>query len=423
MQEKVKKPINRWLTIAVIGMSGGVSFELAYLKYTYQPQMEAFMGLSALEIGVMLSIYATLAMIFYAPSGVIADKVNHKYLISGSLVVTGALGFLMATSPPYWVLVAINVVWAITTALLMWAATVKAVSILGTADEQGSLLGFSEGMRGLGCMIAGFISLGVYNSLGGDVGEKSFQGVLVTYGIIMCVFAVLCWFVIPDGKSAQKSAAEKRPGGSIKDILQVLKMPATWYCSFIIFGVYSIYAILSYTNSFLVDMFGMGMATATLVGILRHQVIRTLAAPVVGFLTVKSRWKSPTIWLIIGLTIIIPGLLIFILVPTSAGVLIPMIILVLLLAFCTYAGRGMYFATPGEVKTPRSIMGTTIGVMSVIGFLPDIFIYPIIGNWQDNLPAVEAYRNMWMLGAALAVVGLISAVLLFKEIKKRKQLG
>lgn len=424
---KAKRKINRWLIVAIIGMAGGVSFELAYLKYTYQPQMEAFMHLSSTQVGVMLSIYATLAMIFYAPSGIIADKFNHKYIITGSLVVTGVLGFAMALYPPYWLMILINVVWAITTVLFMWSATVKAVSILGNEEEQGSLLGFSEGMRGVGCMIAAFASLGIFKILGGETNANSFRGVLITYGIIMLVFAVLCWIAVPDGKdsgSTVKAKDEKQAkGNALQDIVTVLKRPITWYCSFIIFGVFTIYAVLSYTASYLMDIFGMGMTAATFVGIMRNQVIRSLSAPTVGLLTVKTRIKSPTVWLMIGLCIMVPGLLLLIFVPTSKGALVFMIIVMLILAFCVFAGRGMYFATVGEVKTPKEITGTTIGIMSVLGFLPDIFVYPIVGHWQDTLPAVQAYRNMWILGLAAVGIGLISCNLLMREIKKIKRLA
>lgn len=78
--------------------------------------------------------------------------------------------------------------------------------------------------------------------------------------------------------------------------------------------------------------------------------------------------------------------------------------LILLLGFTCYASRGLYWACRRS-GTPSYIMGTTVGICSVIGFLPDVFVYPIIGYWQDTLPAAEAYRNMWLMGmAALAMV-------------------
>ncbi|MGL4910845.1 MAG: hypothetical protein ACRC3Y_00305, partial [Romboutsia sp.] len=73
---------NRWFIAILIGIAGGVSFELAYLKYNYQPAMEALMGLTSTQAGILMSTYGFAAMLLYAPSGVIADKFNQRKLIS-----------------------------------------------------------------------------------------------------------------------------------------------------------------------------------------------------------------------------------------------------------------------------------------------------------------------------------------------------
>lgn len=91
--------------------------------------------------------------------------------------------------------------------------------------------------------------------------------------------------------------------------------------------------------------------------------------------------------------------------------------LILLLGFTCYASRGLYWACPGEARTPSYIMGTTVGICSVIGFLPDVFVYPIIGHWQDTLPAAEAYRNMWLMGMAALAMVIVFTFLLFQKIR------
>lgn len=421
-----KSKLTRWIAVAIIGMAGGISFELPYLKYNYQPAMESLMGLSATQVGVIMSTFGFLALILYAPSGIIADKFNHKKLITFSLVATGALAFLMAAYPPYPVMLAIQVGWAVTTILFMWSATVKAVSILGTPEEQGALLGFSEGMRGLGCLISAFVTLAVFKQFGAEGNPFSFRAVIITYGIFMFLFAIACWFVVPSGKDVpaeKEGAKEPAPKVTAKDIAGVLKRKTTWYCSMIIFGVYVVYACLSYTSSYLMDMFGMTMVTATLIGMIRNQVFRSVSGPVGGIITAKTPLKSPTKILIIASIIDLAALCTLLFVPSSKSLLVPMIAVVLLSAFCVYVSRGMYFATIGEVRTPKHIMGTTIGVASVIGFIPDAFIYIVIGKWQDSLPAQEAYRNMWLVGALGTVIALVFCILLVLEIKKQNSMA
>jgi len=59
------KNTTRWLTLAVISISGGISFDLAYLRYIYQIPMAKFMGFSNTEIGVIMSNFGITAFYIY----------------------------------------------------------------------------------------------------------------------------------------------------------------------------------------------------------------------------------------------------------------------------------------------------------------------------------------------------------------------
>jgi len=418
---KAKRKINRWAVTVIIGMAGGLSFELPYLKVNYQPAMEASLGLSATQVGILMSVYGLLALIFYTPSGILADKYNHRNLISINLAITGALAFIMATYPPFPVLLAIQVIWAFTTILFMWSATVKAVALLGNADEQGGLMGVAEGTRGLSCLIAAVITLYIFKKLGAEANPDAFKGVIITYGIIMILFAVICWFVIPDGRIEAKTEEEAAPFTK-DDLLYVIKRETTWLSALFVFGIYSSYACLTYTSSYLMDCFGMTMVMATFVSILRGQAFRTVSAPCGSLITMKTPIKSPTRVLQISAVINTACFVLLLIFPTNAAYLTIMITIVMVSSFFIFLSRGMYFATIGELKTPRRIIGTTIGVISLIGFLPDAFIYMVIGHWQDTLPAAIAYRNLWLTGAGGTALGIVTSALLLKELKKAHQL-
>ena len=57
---------------------------------------------------------------------------------------------------------------------------------------------------------------------------------------------------------------------------------------------------------------------------------------------------------------------------------------ILVTFFAAYAMRGIYFALLEEVKTPAYLTGTTVGLISVLGYTPDIFYYPIAGRILDS---------------------------------------
>jgi len=75
--------------------------------------------------------------------------------------------------------------------------------------------------------------------------------------------------------------------------------------------------------------------------------------------------------------------------------------------FAVFALRGIYFALLGETRTPQPITGTAVGMVSFIGFTPDIFFGPVSGRILDANPGVVGHLNLFMLLAAIAAVGIM----------------
>ena len=410
-----KDNFRRWVTLAIISISGGVSFDLAYLRYIYQIPMAKFMGFSNTEIGLIMSTFGITAIILYAPSGVIADKFSHKKMMSFSMIATGLLGLLMMVYPPFWVMILIQVAFAITTILLLWSVSIKAASLLGSHDEQGKIMGWMEGLRGVGVMALAVFTMWVF-SLFSPSDPNSLKAVILIYSSVYILLGILCWFFVKDGFSQRGETTS--PSFHLSDILSVLKISTTWYCSMIIFGVYTIYAILSYSTNYLTEMYAMDLVAASYMGIVINKIFRAMCGPLGGLITTYSRFKSPTRviqFLAVISVITLVALLITNQNPRSVAIGIG---LILLLAFVCYASRGLYFACIGEARTPAYIMGTTVGICSVIGFLPDVFVYPIVGHWQDTLPAAQAYRNMWLMGLAATCLVIVFTFLLAQNMRR-----
>ncbi|EFS3867612.1 MFS transporter [Shigella boydii] len=373
----------RWITLAIISFSGGVSFDLAYLRYIYQIPMAKFMGFSNTEIGLIMSTFGIAAIILYAPSGVIADKFSHRKMITSAMIITGLLGLIMATYPPLWVMLCIQVAFAITTILMLWSVSIKAASLLGDHSEQGKIMGWMEGLRGVGVMSLAVFTMWVFSRFAPD-NSASLKTVIIIYSVVYILLGILCWFFVSDNNNLRSTNNEEKQSFQLSDILAVLRISTTWYCS---------------------------------MGIVINKIFRALCGPLGGIITTYSKVKSPTrviqILSVLGL-LALTALLVTNSNPQSVAMGIG---LILLLGFTCYASRGLYWACPGEARTPSYIMGTTVGICSVIGFLPDVFVYPIIGHWQDTLPAAEAYRNMWLMGMAALAMVIVFTFLLFQKIR------
>ena len=101
--------------------------------------------------------------------------------------------------------------------------------------------------------------------------------------------------------------------------------------------------------------------------------------------------------------------------------MIPMIILMFLLCAGIYAMRGIYFATIDEAHIPIHVTGTAVGIVSVIGFTPDIFISPICGKLLDSFEGVAGYQMIFIMLLVFAVVGLTASFILLKMAKRKEK--
>ena len=83
----------------------------------------------------------------------------------------------------------------------------------------------------------------------------------------------------------------------------------------------------------------------------------------------------------------------------------------------TYAIRALYFSIMQEGKIPLIYTGTAVGLISVIGYTPDIFATPIFGYLLDTYPGIRGHQLVFLILVFFSIIGLISSIK-FKRLKK-----
>lgn len=99
--------------------------------------------------------------------------------------------------------------------------------------------------------------------------------------------------------------------------------------------------------------------------------------------------------------------------------LIPVMVVVgVVILLATFAMRGIYFALLEEGGIPLAVTGTATGVVSTIGFTPDIFM-PLLGGYlRDSYPGAEGYQYFFLTTAAICGVGLAASLLIYFRLAK-----
>tara|TARA_B100000900_G_C20491358_1_gene679692 strand:- start:739 stop:1083 length:345 start_codon:yes stop_codon:yes gene_type:complete len=92
-----------------------------------------------------------------------------------------------------------------------------------------------------------------------------------------------------------------------------------------------------------------------------------------------------------------------------------------------YALRGVYFALLEENQTPKNLTGAAVGLVSIIGYTPDVFFAPITGRILDANPGIVGHQNYFFFLSSIALIGAITVIFILfwyrKTINKWKKLN
>lgn len=406
------KNVNKWIVLIVICLGNGMIYMFPYIQYSYYDSMMVSLGFSHTQMGNILSVYGTLNLFAYLFGGVIADRFHYKNLLIFSLIVTGISGFYFATFPSYGAMILLSIVWSITTVFSYWPAMIKAVKLLGESDVQGRLFGFREAGFALAGLLFASIALVIFRATG-----ERFSAVLLFFSI-SCIFCgVITFFFLPKKTNFQELRADEKSSSKIWAGLQyVVKNPNVWLAGFLVFFAYSIGTGLGRLAPYLTSVYKMGVATATLVAIISQNVVPNLGAISGGFVVDKVKSSIKVIkWCFLFMAVLLG---VFVSLPGNPNIVLIVIIMGLSIKLVQSAVRGIYFVPVDEIGIPDRYVGSAVGLMSVIGFLPDAFIFTIWGKILDSYSSEAGYKIIFSSLIGCCIVGFCITYVLGKKIIK-----
>ncbi len=75
-------------------------------------------------------------------------------------------------------------------------------------------------------------------------------------------------------------------------------------------------------------------------------------------------------------------------------------------AVVIYGLRALYFALMETSKVPIAMTGTAVGVISLVGYTPDIFLIPMAGWLIDRSPGAQGHQDFFTPMLGIALLGL-----------------
>lgn len=402
--------LHKWFLIALVSMGSSIIYTPIYLKNVfYEPLMQG-LGCTNADLGALLSCYAIVALITYLPAGILADKVRMRTLSWVGFGGTALLTFIYALLPSIQMLYVVFVGFGITSILIWWGTRFKIVRLCCAEDEYASRIGTSYSIYGAAGLIVGLINTAIVSSVADA--SQGIQLLLIFLGALIAILAVLSFIFIPDFKGEINKDAKLF---SLNEVLVAIKHPGVLWACLAYFFVYLVYQGVTYTTPFMTTCFAAPVAVVSVVGLIRTYGIGLIAGPAAGIFADKLKSPSKSILIFFLASAIV--LVAFMVLPRTESMVIAVAVLVVVLGFVTYGAFSIGSSPLTESKVPMSIFGTASGLLSVIGFLPDVFVHTWFGGMIDA-QGVDAFNTIFVALIVFAVLGCICLVMTRRAMKK-----
>nr|WP_298999244.1 MFS transporter [uncultured Allomuricauda sp.] len=409
-----------WYYLILLILSGEAVFILPFvLPRIFRPTVLDVFQLDNVQLGLCFSIYGLVAIPSYLFGGPLADKYPPRKLIAIALWMTALGGLLYAQYPSLGTLQILYGYWGFTTIFLFWAPMIKATRVWGGDTSQGKAFGFLDGGRGLTGALFGLLGVLIFSFLltqEADIAtlndrQTAFTYVIYVSSLIIMIIGVLTWFYMKSGEDERKLVLERI---SFDQIKQVLKLPSVWLLMVIILCAYVGYKITDIISQYAEEVMLYNQVEAAQTGTFL-QFMRPTTGILIGLFV--DRFKI-TLWLIFSFIACVIGGLLF-----GSGWISPsatalFFLSVVIVAVGVYAARSLYFAVMRVGKIPLVLTGTAVGLISLVGYTPDVFAGPAYGYLLDSYPGEKGHQLVFLMLACFSLVGSIAAIWYYRLYEK-----
>ena len=418
---KVKTNKQKFLILALLILSGEFIYFLPYvLSRVFRPTFLDVFQLNNFQLGSLFSVYGIVALLSYVYGGVITDKYSPRKLMSSALFLTALGGLVLASYPSYKTLQILYGYWGFTSVFLFWGAMIKATRLWGGDNNQGKAFGFLDGGRGIVAASMGSIGVFIFSIiLTTDIEsasvierQEAFRYVILFSSFMVAFIGLLVFIFLRS--SEEKSTNIKSSLNSLTNIKHVLKNESIWLLMIIIMCAYVGYKVTDIYSLYASEVMFYDQIEAAKVGAVQLY-LRPIVCIIIGLLADKTK---NMFWIIFGFITMLIGAVIF-----SLGFIQPdmnfiFFLSLVVLAVGTYSIRALYFAVLKEAKVPFALTGTAVGLISVVGYSPDIFAGPIMGYLLDTYPGVVGHQYVYLILVVFSAIGLIASLRFARLTKK-----
>jgi MFS family permease len=402
------------LIIAII--AGEAIFMLPFLiPRLYRPLMLDAWSLTNTQIGLAFSAYGLSAMFSYIIGGPFADKYHPRFLMAISLIMTSIAGISLVYFHGPNSLIFTYFLFGISTTFLMWGALIKLTHDVGGEDQRASAMGILDAGRGLtAAIISSLLIIAVSMLINTDDINSKKQSLSLIYALVSA-FNLLVGLIVLYGLKGISYSTNSSSKWTLKDSITVLKKIEVWLLGIIILSCYCGYKSVDNYSIYLVDILGFNLKESSYFTSLIFW-LRPISALLAGFLAdyVGKKYKAGR-FLNLFWILLLASVLQFFMTTKIQSLEYLILFVILTSSALSYALRAVYFAVFGDLNIPNHLIGTTVGIVSLVGFLPDMFFGSLTGYLIDTYTGLTGYNYVFVFTGLAMMIGSICAYICYKR--------
>jgi nitrate/nitrite transporter NarK len=237
--------------------------------------------------------------------------------------------------------------------------------------------------------------------------QEAFQKVILFFSCYTLLVAVLVWFALP------RTSMPYKQRNQFDGVREVLKLRSVWLQTLIVICAYVGYKISDNFSLYARDVLRYDPVQAAGIGTLAIWM-RPFVAILAGFLGDRYTISKIILW---GFSFMFIGSLFFAFNLIQLTVFWMFVGSIITLSLGIYSVRGLYYAIMEEGKIPIMYTGTAVGIISVLGYTPDVFMGPLMGVLLDSNPGIRGHQHVFMVLTCFSLIGLL-ATLIFRRWNK-----
>ena len=300
------------------------------------------------------------------------------------------------------------------------------VRMQGNASEQSRTYGIFEGTRG--AFNAGHLAIAtaifaVFQAK--SMPAMGIHGGLIFYSVTPIILGILFIFILKDPAKMEAEVAAGEENKDAKpqkkfewsDVIKILKMPAVWMVVVMVFTSYTFNMSTTYFNPYATNILGTTAVVAAVITT-STQYIRPFSTIFAGFLADKF---GKSTFMAIGYIMMMIGLGLVMFAGQLSGTTMGVVMIagIVIMYIGMYFCFGLTFSFLEEGGVPMELSGTATGVICTLGYLPEVIDSLIAGKILDTYKGIGGYYIYFVFMLAMAVIGLIFAVIWGKTYGKR----